>query len=212
MYIGKGEEFYRKAAAEILAARDEGATLDECAESLGRSQTWVRETLKWHSSPAHPDVPTPFAGKTAEEKGRGVVEAKRVLKDAPLEQIEQIIAGLPEDRQRAVAAAAGNEYLKARQDYDEDERRQTPAQRKEREAAGEKLAQAGKEAAGGFASLSIAEHIEQAADELAEWIADGSVTSTNIKPLLAANKKWLEELHVAIAMAGLEADLLEVQS
>ena len=129
------------------------------------------------------------------------------LRDAPLEQVEQIISDLPAERQKAVAAAAGHEYLKARSDYETEERDRTPAERKEREAAGEALTQKVREASGGFAALGIAGHMEQALEELQEL---DSFTAENLRPIIDLHAAIGNELVVKAAMVDLEFDLQEV--
>lgn len=110
-YLGRGDAFYRKAATEIVAAKESDPALTNTliGERLGKSRDWVSKIVTWAST----DDPgsTPFGGGTAESKGRGAVEARRVLRDAPMEQVEQIISELPASRQRQIGAAAGDSYL-----------------------------------------------------------------------------------------------------
>lgn len=205
-YLGKGEEFYRKAAQEIVAARDADDTLGfrEIGARFDRSEKWVRDIVQWHTSAE--GVPSPWAGKEHADN-RATAHTKRILRDAPLEQVEQIISELPEDRQRAVAAAAGNEYLKARQEYDEKEDSLTPAERKAREASKQAIASAGLKAAASFATLGIAGHLEQATEELRELISEGSLTRETFGAIAEADNAWRTELQVAAAMVGLEEEI-----
>jgi hypothetical protein len=89
MYVSRGEEFYRKAAEEMDAARVAGATVAEIADGLGRSTTWVKDIIAWHKTPANRGRYTgdlPFA----EEKGQVAQRhARSVLRDAPAEQIAE---------------------------------------------------------------------------------------------------------------------------
>lgn len=208
-YLAKGDGFYRKAAEEIVAAQEADHTLSnrEIGERFDKSASWVRDIVRW--STTSQGVASPWAGKEHADN-RAVAHTKRILRDAPLEQVEQVISELPRERQRAVAAAAGNEYLKARQDYDEEEKRLSIADRKERQATSEVLTQKVREASGGFASLGIAGHIDQATEELRELVADSSLTAETLRIVLAADAAWREELQVAAAMVGLEIDLQEV--
>lgn len=197
-YIAKGDEFYRKAKPEIEAAKKEGASVQEICSVLQKSERWVYDVLAW-------DGEGTLYGH--DSKRRELDNAKRVLREAPLEQVESLIDALSDERKRAVAAAAGDAYLKARQDYDEEEQRKTPAQRKSEEAAASAITEAGKKAAGGFLSLGIAGHIEQATEELRELVADGSVTPQSLEFVTTALRALLQEYEVACAMVGLDSEL-----
>jgi hypothetical protein len=205
-YLAKGEGWYRKAAVEMRAAKNEGATWVELGDRLGKSKSWCEKIVAWAESPAgDASAPTPFA-----EPGRETTDvrgAKRVLAEAPLEQIEQIISGLSKERQQAIGAAAGHGYLAARQTYDETERNLTPAEKQEREAASESLTQKVREATGGFLSLGIAGHLEQATEELREL---DSPTQESMRIILAADADWHTELQVKAAMVDLEYERIEV--
>lgn len=93
--VARGEDFYRKAAEEIVAARNEGATLEECAESLDRSRTWVSDTLKWYlrngksTRSGMENAPTPYAEQSGAVARR---HAKSVLRDAPPEEIAEMLS------------------------------------------------------------------------------------------------------------------------
>jgi len=205
-YLARGDGWYEKAAVEMRAAKDDGATWPEIADALERGTTWVRTIVRWAESPANGGRAsvTPFArepGVTSEDRAA----AKKTLREAPLEQVEQIISELPRERQRAVGAAAGHAYLGARQQYDEEESRMTPAQRKEREAITAEVGRQARSMAAGFTSLGIVGHIEQATEELQELNSDASLTPEMIEQIERALKPLLVELEVAKGLAGLEA-------
>ena len=65
-YIGRGEEFFRKAADEIRAAMDEDFQLSyrTIGDHLGRNESWVRRLVTWSTNA--PRTATPFA----EDAGR----------------------------------------------------------------------------------------------------------------------------------------------
>jgi hypothetical protein len=128
--------------------------------------------------------------------------ARAVLRDAPLEQVEQIIAALPKERQQAIGAAAGHEYMKARQEYTERERNLTPADKREREHAREEIARPVRQAVAGFSALGIIGHLEQATDELRELLADGSLTPKVARQIDRASDAWNTELKFALQMVG----------
>lgn len=167
-YVARGEEFYRKAAAEIVAAQKADPTLSnrEIGEWFGHSEHWVRKIVAWSTS-ATTTSHGPFGGPEEVAKA-DTRDARRVLREAPIEHVEHIIDQLPPERKRAVAAAAGNSYLKARQDYDEEERSLSHAERAEREIAQDAITKSARTATAGFTALGIIGHLEQATDELRE--------------------------------------------
>lgn len=59
-YLARGEEFYARAADEIIAAREADPTLGyrEIGKRLARSEYWARELVKWRTS-AMDTSPTP---------------------------------------------------------------------------------------------------------------------------------------------------------
>jgi hypothetical protein len=73
-YIGKGDEFYRKARPEILAARKNGANTSEIARYLAHSRTWVDDILAWDGKG------TLYGDDT---KRRQIRQAKQVLRESP---------------------------------------------------------------------------------------------------------------------------------
>lgn len=96
-YIAKGEDFYRKAADEIISARAEDTTLGyrEIAESIGRSAEWARRLVQWRTSDE--DLAGPWAGDERSMRG-----TKNVLADP--EQRRRVIASLPADARASIAA------------------------------------------------------------------------------------------------------------
>src|SRR5262245_19019254 len=101
-YLARGEAYYRRAAEEIVAAQKADPTLGqrEIAERFGRSRSWVGDLVRWHTS-GHARG-TPFAEVTRASSDRSAT--KRVLRDAPVEQVEAIVADLPPERQKQLAA------------------------------------------------------------------------------------------------------------
>jgi len=103
-YLDKGDGWYRKAGEEILAAREAGASYAECGDRLGRSKSWCEKIAAWAKVPANgASAPTPFA-----EPGRDNPDlrgAKRILREAPLEQVETILGGISVQRRAALATA-----------------------------------------------------------------------------------------------------------
>lgn len=106
-YIAKGEEFYAKAADEMVAAFNAGMSHKAIAAALGRSHDWVRTLIRWREAngPAGPNasdpLPTPFAGQYEERMDRA---ARTAMKDP--EQRRQTIAALSSDQIEDVIATA----------------------------------------------------------------------------------------------------------
>ena len=202
-YIGKGEAWYRKAALEIVAAQesDPALTNREIGEYLGGySKDWVRKVVAWSTTDEAPR--TPFM--EPHRDSTDVRGAKRVLATAPLEQVEQIIATLPKDRQQAIAAATGDRHATARQTYDERERDMTPAARKEREAAVEEADQHVADLMSGFDHLSIATNLRVSTDILQEMIAKNTITPEGLSHIDQALAGFLDEYKVAQAAVSQE--------
>jgi len=131
--------------------------------------------------------------------------AQRVLREQPTEVVEQMIRELPRERRQAVLAEFGDGYAQARRDFDERERNLTPAQRSEREAAGDAVTKPIREAMAHFAvPLKVVPLLEEATDALRELISDHSLTPELISAIDEADAEWRTELEVARAMAGLE--------
>jgi hypothetical protein len=108
-YVAKGEQFYRMAAEQMRATKEAGATWVEIADGLGRSESWVRDTVAWHETPANNRRgPTPFAGKDAPGE-RNERATRQVLRDSSLEEIEKLVTHDPEVRDK-VGRAISKHY------------------------------------------------------------------------------------------------------
>lgn len=209
-YFAKGEAFYRKAAEEIVAAKEADYTLTnaQVGEWFGKSKTWVSNLVSWITSdPPEGTLPDWKRGSHATE-AEIQTGAKKLLAEAPLEQVEQIVASLPKERVRAIGAAAGNAYLGAKQKDAEDEANMTPAQRKAREASVAAVGRSARGMVAGFATLGIVGHIEQATEELAELNADSSVTPEMAEQIDRVLALFLVELEVAKGLAGIEGGIV----
>jgi len=195
-YLAQGDQYYRQAKAEIDAAHAEGASVQEIAKGLGRSDQWVRDTLYW-------DGKGTLYGKDTE--ARGVRMTKQVLREAPLEQIEQMISDLPKDRQAAIGAAAKDKYMTARHEYNETEKHMTPAQHKEREAA---IATTGQQVGRmmiGFNMLGVCSDIGHAVEILKEINKEQiEIPTDQWRELDHILSEFVTELNVARMVAGLE--------
>jgi hypothetical protein len=199
--LARGDNFYAQAADEIVAAQKSDSTLSnrEIGATFGKSESWVRQLVTWRTSPSS-STPSPYAGQAEEINVR---KTKQMLREAPLEQVEQIISSLPEDRKLAVAAAAGSGYHRERLKENERVKNLTPAEKKEIEAARAGITDPIDKALGGFTALGIVGHIEQATEDLSEMVANGAVTAESIYRIDQAHDLFVTELEVAKAMAGL---------
>lgn len=201
-YLGKGKEFHQKAADEIIAAQKADPALGyrEIGARLGYSKDWCQRLVTWRTSVSARDTP-PFA---YDSEDRPLRATRQTLREAPLEQVEQIIGELPPERQQAIAAAAGSGYHQARRDFEEKERNLTPAERKEREAGRATIDQYAGRISAPFTTLDIAGHLEQAREKLSELIEAHALSAEVMKPIDKANEEWQSEYEVASAMAGKE--------
>lgn len=188
---------FRRYEGQATDEKDaQGRTVKVTVTSFARHMRIPPETFRgWVKITTRVIQPDQRAGMDASK-------ARKVLRDAPLEQVEQLVAGLPAERQQAIAAAAGHGYLKARQEQDEQERRRTPAERREREQARESLTRPIRQATGGFASLGIVGHLEQATEELRELNADASLTPQATRKIGRALDEFVTEFNFAKAMLG----------
>lgn len=98
-YIAKGEGYYRKAADEIIAAKQADSTLSNRAigERIGKSRDWVRLLVQARTNG---DEVAPFAKRPTDDSGA----AKRVARERPEELADAIESAPPEARRRAVEA------------------------------------------------------------------------------------------------------------
>lgn len=100
-YIAKGEDYYRKAADEIVSARkaDPAITFRQIANEVGKSAGWVSALVQWRTNVQDPEH-GPFGG-AEENQARYERQARTALTDPvrrrqaiaelPSEQIEEVI-------------------------------------------------------------------------------------------------------------------------
>jgi hypothetical protein len=84
-YVARGEEFYRKAAEEIVAAQQADPTLGyrEIGEWFGHSKSWVNRVVRWSTS-------VPSTGQLPSSEEQGAV-AKRHAKSVARKEPEALI-------------------------------------------------------------------------------------------------------------------------
>lgn len=99
--ISKGDQFYRQARPEILAAQQKGANTSDIARYLSRSRTWVVDVLAW-------DGKGTLYGKDTER--RQTNQARQVLRESTPEQVAEIVASLPPEAVAKVSQAVATHY------------------------------------------------------------------------------------------------------
>jgi len=191
--------------ARMVELRDQhGWTEQQITDATGVSQSTVSRWLMAY------DEGTTQVGKASRLTPESTQAAsdrrvtQRVLREAPMEQVEQLINELPKERKQQVMAAAGSGYHQARVAHDERERNLTPLERSERVAAQEAVTRPVRDAMAPFGAFGIASYLGRATETLKELIADHSLTTEVIQEIEEANAEWQTELEVARAMAGLE--------
>lgn len=102
-YIAKGEDYYRKAAEEIVAAKkgDPGLTNGAIAVKLGRDESWVRKLIAWVNNSAAPPT-SPFGRVEGETERKNRTAARQVAREEP-EALAEAISSAPPKAQRRIA-------------------------------------------------------------------------------------------------------------
>lgn len=95
-YIAKGEDYYRKAAGEIVAAmRDDPALSQrEIGAQVGKSRDWVGRLVRWHTNGDRDHAPFAAPGQ---QESRDRSSTRKVLRD-PGQRREVIESLEPEER------------------------------------------------------------------------------------------------------------------
>lgn len=103
-YIGKGEAFYHKAAAEIIAAQADDPTLGYrvIGAALGKTDKWCRDIVRWHTTADVTGRATPYAGE-----GDRVMKShtRSTLTRATPDEVRAIVADLPPEAKANLAGA-----------------------------------------------------------------------------------------------------------
>jgi hypothetical protein len=99
-YVARGEEFYRKAAEEIIAAKEADSTLSnyEIARQLDRDEYWVRKMIDYAGNARA----LPFEGRAEQNR---VAATKKLLREAPPEEVARIIESDPQIATNVAKAA-----------------------------------------------------------------------------------------------------------
>jgi hypothetical protein len=199
-YLEKGDAYYVRAAVEIRAAMeaDPSLTQKQVGEWFGHRQSWVSELLKWADGGYRSSDTTPFGGR-----GEGVKrsQAASFLRDAPLEQVEQVIERLPSERRGQVAAAAGHSYLEERFAHDEKEARLTPGEKDERDRNSAVIGKAVMSMVAPLSFFAIAGRIDEARENLHELVEAGA-TGSGLDKVGEAIEGLVAEYEMARALRG----------
>lgn len=211
---------WKWARAEAMAeASDVGATQEEIGEAAGMNRDSARRHIRiWNAygtyaskpsySEAFDDV-TGFDRDAAQER-TDAARTKRTLREAPLEQVEQIISELPAERQQAIAAATGHDYASALQKRDEFKRNMTEAERQEVVGAQEAITQPARKVLDAIGVPLVVSLVQQATEELREMVSRQTLTAEQWKEVRGALSELYDEAQIAAAMVGLDLDLQEV--
>src|SRR5262245_66212021 len=102
----KVEGSNRKSADEILAAQKADPSLGqrEIGKRFGHSQAWVRDILKWAAAEHSSTRSSPFAREPG-IAGEDRAAFRKMLREAPLEEIERMLHELEPRRRRAIMGA-----------------------------------------------------------------------------------------------------------
>src|SRR5262245_34996258 len=97
-YLAKGDGWYEKAADEIIAAQqaDPALTQSEIGERFGRSRKWAGDLVAWRTSGKTSSSPYSGTGRPHQDR----TATRKMLREAPLEQVEQMIEELPRERKQ----------------------------------------------------------------------------------------------------------------
>lgn len=90
-YAAKGDDYYAKAADEIIAAREADPTLGwrAIAKTVGRSRYWCEQIVRWRTS-GMDQVHGPFGGQE-ENEARYARHDKRKIEDVLDERPEAVV-------------------------------------------------------------------------------------------------------------------------
>jgi hypothetical protein len=195
--IEKGEEFYARAADQIIAARKADPQLGyrEIANVVGHGISWCSDLVQWRTSVLDPEretpaPATPWAGTYEERLDRGT---RRTLKDRPeiaADEIAEAVATNPIVRRKV------EERLMPKTETltDADEGRR----RKDADAYAQEI---GRPIRDTFHKMAVTLHLEQALEELQEM---SSITDEQYEEIEAAIKEIAQEAEIKRAMAEVQ--------
>jgi len=112
-HLARGNEFYAKAADEIIAAKAADTSLSnkEIGQWFGYSGDWARSLVAWRTS--GDDRPTPRSGsRVSQDPGQGVRETTKTLRSATAETIEEVLEQLPDEAVEKIEKAVSDEAVK----------------------------------------------------------------------------------------------------
>lgn len=101
-YLMRGDEFHRKAAAEIVLAQKADPTLSgrEIGERFGRSRKWVEALVAWHTT-GQPDAPIDWKRGSHATTAEIEAGARRLIERSP----KMVVGAIKENPRLAEAIA-----------------------------------------------------------------------------------------------------------
>lgn len=104
-YLAKGDNWYGKAADEIIAAQKADPTISqrEIGEKFGKSQKWVARLVAWRTSESPATHPIDWERGSHSTKAEIEAGVKKTLIEAPFEVVETILMDLPAKRAAKIA-------------------------------------------------------------------------------------------------------------
>lgn len=95
-------EAWRIAAENALTLAESGWSHAAIGRLVGHEDRWAQRVIAWARNPS---APTPFARVEGESERKDAEATTRVLKAAPPETVERIVAELPPERRDAIVDA-----------------------------------------------------------------------------------------------------------
>jgi hypothetical protein len=197
LYLAQGDELYRKAKGEIDAAIAAGASQREVSRYLLKSQSWVRDVIAWDGTG------TLYGHDTEARQNR---QARQVMREAPMEQVEQIIDDLPPERQAQIVGSIAKKPGMEKKIVDAMIRHEPSLPPHERERiAAETKQQVGK-LVQPFTIAEIVNLILEARDVLHEMIDKGAIDAAADEQISQAINELTAELEMGRLLMGKEEE------
>jgi hypothetical protein len=193
-------EAYKRAAKEIVAHKQEtGETWETLARALGREQHYVKKLSQWERSGF--EAETPFLMDKHATERAALSHTKRVLTQAPLEQVEQIIDGLPQQRKVKIAAAAHDSYFEESERKSE-ERQKTPRERRRTREFVDKVAKPIKTMLGSMRANAVLESLREAKEEYRLLVEEGELSLEAVHAIGDELEEFQRELEFGRQLVG----------
>jgi hypothetical protein len=194
-------EAYKMAADEIAAEKQEtGETNENLARFLGRKKDYVTKLLAWRKSGF--EAETPFLMDKQATNRAAISHTKKVLREAPMEQVEQLLSELPKERQEKIAAATGDHYMQAKHQELDRRKQQTDAEKAEELRDQVAMKKPFFELAAGLSAESIGGLLTAAAESLQQLAEQGMLTTKAMRLIEVYDEQWRSALEWARELSG----------